>query len=250
MTDKRVALITGAGSGIGRAAAIAFAASGYHVIAADRDAPGGDETVNSIRDRAGTSSFIVCDVSNEESIRSLFAQIVAECGRLDAAFNNAGIEGLQANTADCTSENFDQVIAVNLRGVWLCMREEIRQMLKQEHGGAIVNCSSVAGLIGLPAIPAYAASKHGVIGLTRTAALEYAKQGIRVNAVCPGAVETPMLQRFMGTSPEGRTAMVASEPIGRIGRPDEIADAVLWLCERATFVTGQAIAVDGGWTAA
>lgn len=241
--------MTGAGSGIGRATALAFAANGYDVIAADRDAQGGNETADAIRGRGGKSSSIACDVSDEGSVRLLFTQILAEHGRIDAAFNNAGIEGVQASTADCTSENFDRVIAVNLRGVWLCMREEIRQMVKQGYGGAIVNCSSVAGLIGLPAIPAYAASKHGVIGLTRTAALEYAKQGIRVNAICPGAIDTPMLQRFMGTSPETRGAMVATEPVGRIGRADEIADAVLWLCERATFVTGQAIAVDGGWTA-
>ena len=147
-------------------------------------------------------------------------------------------------------ENFDRTIAVNLKGVWLCMLHEISQMLKQESGGVIVNCSSIAGLVGFAGLPAYVASKHGVLGLTRSAALEYATRGIRVNAVCPGAIATPMLERVMGDDEEGRAAMIANEPVGRLGRPEEIASAVLWLCgDGASFTTGQALAVDGGWTA-
>lgn len=246
----RVALVTGAGSGIGRATALAFARSGYSVVVADLDARAGADSAEAIAQSGASALFVECDVADETSVGSLFERMLERFGRLDAAFNNAGIEGDQASTGDCTAENFDRVIHVNLRSVFLCMREEIRQMLKQPDGGAIVNCSSVAGLIGLAGIPAYAASKHGVIGLTRTAALEYAKQKIRVNAVCPGVIDTPMLERFTGGSPTGRDFMVAFEPIGRIGRPDEIADAVLWLCSGASFVTGHALAVDGGWTAA
>lgn len=246
---RKVALVTGAASGIGRATAFAFAREGYTTVVSDTDEQGGNRVVAEIRAEERLGLFVRCDVSDETAVDSLVERIVAEFGQLDVAFNNAGIEGGQESNADGTAANFDRVIATNLRGVWLCMRAEIRQMLKQQDGGSIVNCASVAGLTGLPNMGAYVASKHGVIGLTRSAALETATRKIRVNAVCPGAIETPMLQRYMATE-EARRQIAESEPVGRIGTPEEIASAVLWLSGRgASFVTGQALAVDGGWTA-
>lgn len=233
---QRVALVTGASSGIGKAAAFAFAKVGYSIVTADIA-------------KAGAGHFIRCDVSDEESVRSLIAEIVSTFGRLDAAFNNAGILGELGPTAGCSAANFDRVLGVNLRGVFLCLREELEQMSRQESGGVIVNCSSVAGLVGLAGVPAYAAAKHGVVGLTRTAALEYARSNIRVNAICPGPIETPMLDQLIAGMPGGRDALLQAEPVGRFADPEEIARAVVWLCSpAASFVTGQAIAVDGGWT--
>lgn len=249
--DAPVALITGASSGIGKATAVAFARRGYVTVLSDIDVRGADAVVAECEREGQKSVFIHCDVSDEASVQDLFVKLMSSFGRLDAGVNNAGIEGRQASTDGCSTDNFDRVIAVNLRGVWLCMREELKIMASQESGGAIVNTSSVAGLIGLPGIPAYVASKHGIIGLTKTAALEFARQKIRVNAVCPGAIQTPMLDRFIAASEGGRAAMERNEPIGRIGAPEEIAAAVVWLCSpEASFVTGQSIAIDGGWTAA
>jgi len=247
---NKVALVTGASSGIGKATALAFARDGYSVVLADRDEAAGEAAAREAEALGSAAHFVPCDVSREADVANLVAETVSTFGQLDAAFNNAGIEGEPAPTAECTTENFDRTLAINLRGVWLCMAHEVRQMLKQEEGGAIVNCASVAGLVGIAGLPAYVASKHGVVGLTRTAALDYATRRIRVNAVCPGAIVTPMLERFMGSSEEAKATVIANEPIGRLGQPDEIAAAVLWLCgDGASFTTGQALAVDGGWTA-
>lgn len=249
-THPKAALITGASSGIGRATARLFARKGYAVALVDRDEDRGQEALADLQKEGADCAFFRCDVSDEDAVSAMMKQVITRFGRIDAAFNNAGIEGETADSGDCTAENWDRVIAVNLRGAWLCLREEIWYMSKEESGGAIVNCASVAGLVGIAGIPAYVASKHGVVGLTKTAALEYATRNIRINAVCPGAIETPMLERFMGTSEDGRAQMIATEPMGRIGHPDEIAEAVLWLCSAAaSFTTGQTLAVDGGWTA-
>jgi NAD(P)-dependent dehydrogenase (short-subunit alcohol dehydrogenase family) len=246
--NGKTALVTGAGSGIGRAAALAFARAGANVVVADVDVAGGNETVALIGSLAN-SHFVEADVSKSSAVEALMRTTVETFGSLDFAFNNAGIQGEISQTADCTEENWDRITGVNLKGVWLCMKYEIAQMLKQG-AGAIVNNSSNFGLVGSNGMPAYSASKHGVIALTKTAALEYAQSGIRVNAVCPGPVETPLVIKIIERQPEIVDAITEREPIGRMGQPEEIANAVVWLCsDEASFVVGAALPVDGGFVA-
>jgi NAD(P)-dependent dehydrogenase (short-subunit alcohol dehydrogenase family) len=246
--EGKVALVTGAASGIGRASALAFAREGAKTVVADVLVEGGEETVRMIKEAGGDALLVRTDVSKSAEVEGLMQKIVETYGRLDYAHNNAGIAGADAPTADCTEENWDHTIAINLKGVWLCMKYEIPQMLKQG-GGAIVNTASTAGLVGLEGSPAYCASKGGVVQLTRAAALDYAKAGIRVNAVCPGVIRTPMVEPLVG-DPEAEAGLIAVEPIGRMGKPEEVAEAVVWLCsDAASFVTGTAMPVDGGLVA-
>jgi NAD(P)-dependent dehydrogenase (short-subunit alcohol dehydrogenase family) len=245
----RVALVTGAASGIGAATARAFAEAGASVVLADVQSAAGERLAAGLREQGARAVFVRCDMRDEDAIEGVTRRAAEEFGALHIAFNNAGIEGAQAPTADCTTANWDEVIAVNLKGVWLCMKHELPRMLAAG-GGVIVNCSSIAGVVGFPDIPAYVASKHGVIGLTKAAALEYAARNIRVNAVCPGVIETPMIQRFVHGDAAAHAELAASAPMGRVGAPEEIASAVLWLSSPcASFATGHALVVDGGWVA-
>ncbi len=247
--DGKVALVTGAGSGIGRSTALLFASDGAKVVAADVVVDGGEETVNMIKGAGGQAIFVKTDVTQADEVEAMVRKTVEDYGRLDYAFNNAGIEGEPVSLTRCSEESWDRVLSVNLKGVWLCMKHEIRQMLKQG-GGAIVNTSSVAGLVGFGGNPAYVAAKHGVVGLTKSAALQYAQRGIRVNAVCPGVIATPMNKRLLDEHPELETMLTGMEPVGRMGTPEEVARAVVWLCsDEASFVTGQPLAVDGGLVA-
>lgn len=245
--EGKVALVTGGSFGIGKATAIEFAKKGAKVSIADWVED--NETLNAIRSLGEEAIFIKCDVSKTDDVKAMIEKTIATFGRLDYAFNNAGIEGSNGTTHECTEENWDKTISVNLKGVWLCMKHEIPEILKQGKG-VIINCASIAGLVGYMGLPAYVASKHGIIGLTKTSALEYAKQGIRVNAVCPGAIKTRMIDRITGNKKEVEEQFAGMEPIGRLGQPEEVANAVLWLCsDEASFVTGHAMAVDGGWVA-
>jgi NAD(P)-dependent dehydrogenase (short-subunit alcohol dehydrogenase family) len=246
--DGKVAIVTGGSFGIGRATAVAFARRGANVVVADWVEDKENETINQIKNTGSDAMFIKCDVSNGTEVKNLVEKTIERFGRLDYAFNNAGIEGHLSNTHECTEENFDKTISVNLKGVWLCMKNEIAQMLKNNKG-AIVNCASVAGLNGFAGLPAYVATKHGVVGLSKTAALEYAMRGIRVNAVCPGVIHTAMVDRITGNDKEVEKQFTSMEPIGRMGNPEEVAEAVIWLCsDAASFVTGIAMPVDGGFT--
>jgi NAD(P)-dependent dehydrogenase (short-subunit alcohol dehydrogenase family) len=246
--ENKVALITGGGSGIGRATALLFGREGAKVLVADHNAEGGERTVKTIKEERGTAIFHAADVSNPRDVDGLMHKVVETYGRLDCAFNNAGIEGQMADTPECSLENWNRVIAINLTGVFLCMKHEIPLMLKHG-GGSIVNTAS-AGLVGLAGGSAYVAAKHGVAGLTKTAALEFAQKGIRVNAVCPGFIRTPMVERVLDKGTFSEEQIFAAEPMHRMGKPEEIAEAVLWLCSDASsFVTGLPMPVDGGYVA-
>jgi len=245
---EKVAFVTGAASGIGRATAIAFALEGASVVVDDISEHESHETARMIKEAGGRALAVKCDVSQTEEVKNCLGQSIETFGRLDFAFNNAGVEQKLALTAETTVEEWDRVVNTDLRGVFLCLKHEIPLMLKQG-GGAIVNTSSGAGVKGFKKEAAYVAAKHGVVGLTKVAALDYAQSNIRVNAVAPGIIDTAMMQRFSGGTPEGYKAVTSQEPVGRMGRPEEITAAVLWLCsDAASFVTGHTMVVDGGQT--
>jgi NAD(P)-dependent dehydrogenase (short-subunit alcohol dehydrogenase family) len=250
LVQGKIALVTGGGSGIGRATSLKLAQEGAKLMIADYNQEGGERTVKMISEAGGVAAFVHADVSVSLQVETMVARTIEVYGRVDCAFNNAGIEGrIMTSTVECSEDNFDRTIAINLKGVWLCMKYEIPQMLKQG-GGAIVNTASVAGLVGLEGGVAYNASKHGVVGLTRTAALEYATRNIRVNCVCPGVIRTPMVERGIDSGGISEQVFLASEPIGRFGQPEEIAQGVVWLMsDTASFVTGHPLTIDGGWVA-
>lgn len=247
--DGKIALITGAGSGIGRATAKIFAREGAKLVLADIVEAGGLETLQMIEELVTEAIFVKTDVSKSQDVNTVVAKTVETYGRLDCAFNNAGIGGRSALTHEYSEEEWNRVLAVNLTGVWLCMKAEITQMLKQG-SGAIVNTSSIMGLTGAIRVPAYTAAKHGVAGITKAAALEYARHGIRINAVCPAPIYTPMLMSAFEKRPDIEERYARSEPMKRIGQPEEVGEAVVWLCsDRASYMTGLPMPVDGGYMA-
>jgi NAD(P)-dependent dehydrogenase (short-subunit alcohol dehydrogenase family) len=248
--ENKVALVTGAASGLGLATAKAFAESGASVALADWNETAVRSAAGELAARGYQVLAVACDVSDDAQVEAMVDRTVAKFGRLDVAYNNAGVQNILAETAESTREDFDRVMAINLRGVWSCMKFELRQMRRQGGGGAIVNCSSLGGLVGGAGRGSYHAAKHGVLGLTKSAALEYAAQGIRINAVCPGLIDTPMSDQMKAAGQaDALRAMMKDVPIGRVGQPEEIADAVLWLCSsRASLMVGHALAVDGGYT--
>src|SRR5271154_2029187 len=247
--EGKTALVTGGTSGIGRDTAVLFAKAGAKVVVAGRREVEGNESVELVRAAGGEALFVKTDVSKASEVESLVKKVVEAFSRLDVAFNNAGIEGVWVPIISQSEEDWDRTIDINLKGVWLCLKYEIRQMLKQGGGGAIVNMSSVAGLMGSAGAATYCASKHGVIGLTKSAALETARSRIRVNAVCPAVIETPMGERIFG-APEVNKYALGLHPLGRFGTPMEVAEAVVWMCsDRASFMTGQSLVLDGGFLA-
>jgi NAD(P)-dependent dehydrogenase (short-subunit alcohol dehydrogenase family) len=253
MLSGKVALVTGSGAGIGRAAALKFAQEGAKVVISDVNAVGGNETVGLVKEKGGDAIFVTADVAKAADVEALIAKAVDSYGRLDCACNNAGIEGKIVPLVEQSEDNFDRVMSINAKGTFFCLKYEIEHMLKNG-GGAIVNLASVAGLIGFPGLSPYVASKHAINGLTKNAALEYAKQGIRVNSICPGGIETRMLDSLVTQATGGRLGtremMEPLHPIGRIGMPSEVAELIVWLCSpRASFVTGANIPIDGGFVA-
>ena len=246
--DKKIVLVTGGGSGIGRASAFAFAKTGALVVIVDRSEKEGLLTEKKIVENGGEARFFQADVSKEAEVSSVISEIITSYGTLTAAHNNAGIAGARKPLISLEEKEWDRVLDINLKGVWLCLKHEIRAMMNLGIKGSIVNTASTWAFVGAPTAGAYVASKHGVLGLTRTAALEYASQGIRVNAVCPGATRTHLLR--LETNPEKEQRLVQAHPLGRIASPDEIAAAAVWLCsDAASFVTGQCLTVDGGFLA-
>jgi NAD(P)-dependent dehydrogenase (short-subunit alcohol dehydrogenase family) len=244
----KVALVTGAGAGMGLATAKAFAEAGASVVLADFNKEAVQAAAEKLVADGHKAIAVRCDVSDDAQVAAMIDRTVSEFGRLDAAYNNAGVMAAIVETADSSREEWDRVIGVNLRGVWSCMKHELRLMLRQG-SGAIVNCSSVGGMTGFAGIPSYIASKHGVIGLTRTAALDYAAKGIRVNAICPGTIDTQIARDVVAGDEQALTELLKATPMGRMGKPEEIASAVLWLCSPgASFVIGHALVVDGGYT--
>jgi NAD(P)-dependent dehydrogenase (short-subunit alcohol dehydrogenase family) len=242
-----VAIVTGASSGIGRAAAMRFAEEGASVVAADVNADGGAATVDEIRDAGGEATFVETDVSDRSDVNAMVEAAVDRYGGLDFAFNNAGVEGRNDSLVDQSDDDWERVIDINLKGVFLGLQAEIPAML-DDGGGVIVNTSSIAGVVGFQGVSPYVASKHGVIGLTKTAALEYGREGVRVNAISPGVIQTPMIERSETANPEMVEAVSEATPMGRIGEPEEIGDAAVWLCsDDASFVTGETMVIDGGY---